>query len=189
MRRALKAIVISGVVALLWAPAQARADGYVAPFAGVTFGSNSIQNHGMYGVNAGWMGAGIIGGEVDFGYAPKFFGSGFDNRVWDLMGNVIVGVPIGGQHGAGFRPYVTGGVGVVQVQIAPGVTSVGEYKTNNFAFDLGAGANAYFGDHVGLRGDVRYFRNVNTSNTGNPFTSFSLSGFDFWRASIGLVLR
>jgi hypothetical protein len=111
MRRALKAFVVAGVVALFWAPAQARADGYVAPIAGVTFGSNSIQNHGMYGVNAGWMGAGVIGGEVDFGYAPKFFSSNYDNHVWDLMGNVIIGLPIGGQHGPGFRPYFTAGIG------------------------------------------------------------------------------
>jgi opacity protein-like surface antigen len=188
MRRAIKALVMCGVLAAVSAPIQARAEGYVSPFAGVTFGNDSIGNHGMYGVNAGWMGAGIIGGEVDFGYAPKFFGSDFDNHVFDVMGNVIIGIPIGGTRGAGLRPYVTGGVGVVQVQIEPGITSVGEYKTNNFAFDLGAGVMGYFSDHVGLRGDVRYFRNVNDNDSVNPF-DFSLAGFDFWRASIGLVIR
>jgi opacity protein-like surface antigen len=188
MRRVLKALVIAGVVGSLWAPAQARADGYVAPFAGVTFGSEGVDTRGMYGANAGWMGAGIIGGEVDFGYAPDFFGDGFDSHVWDLMGNVIVGIPFGGQSGPGLRPYVTGGLGVIQVRVEPGITSVGEYKTNNFAFNLGVGANAYFSDHVGLRGDVRYFRTVDTNDSDNPL-DFSLSGFDFWRASIGLVIR
>jgi opacity protein-like surface antigen len=179
---------MAGVVCLLWAPSQARADGYVAPFAGVTFGeNNAVANHGMYGLNAGYMGAGIIGGEVDFGYAPKWFINGYDNHLWDLMGNLIIGIPIGGTHGAGFRPYVTGGLGVMDVHIAPHPGDERDYTTNNFAFNLGAGANAYFSDHFGLRGDVRYFRNVNTPDN-NPL-DFSLSGFHFWRAAVGVVIR
>ena len=51
------------------------------------------------------MGAGIFGFEVDFGYAPNFFesteGDGDfdygDSNVTTLMGNVVLGIPIGGQ--------------------------------------------------------------------------------------------
>src|SRR5262249_56186713 len=67
------------------------------------------------------MGAGIIGGEVDFGWSPSFFGTQNDfgnNSVLNLMGNVIVGVPIGGTHGSGVRPYVIGGLGLIRPQIA-----------------------------------------------------------------------
>jgi len=188
MRRALKALVLSGVVALLWAPAQARAEGYVSPFAGVVFGNDSIDSKPTYGVNAGWMGAGIIGGEVDFGFAPDVFTDVVDNHLLDVMGNIIIGIPVGGTSGPGVRPYVTGGVGLIQVKIDPGVTSVGEYKTNDFGFNLGAGVMGYFSDHVGLRGDIRYFRTVDDTDTGNGF-DFDLGGFDFWRASIGLVIR
>ena len=28
------------------------------------------------------------------------------------MGNLIVGVPVGGTHGSGIRPYVTAGLGL-----------------------------------------------------------------------------
>ncbi len=54
-----------------------------------------------FGVTAGAMGGGIIGGEVDFGYSPSFFGTSSDfgnNSVINLMGNVIVGIPVGGTH-------------------------------------------------------------------------------------------
>ena len=40
------------------------------------------------------MGTGIIGGELDFGYSPSFFGDKTlfgDNTVIDVMANLIVG--------------------------------------------------------------------------------------------------
>jgi hypothetical protein len=36
-----------------------------------------------------------------------------NNTVLNLAGNLIIGVPIGGTHGAGVRPYVVGGVGLI----------------------------------------------------------------------------
>jgi hypothetical protein len=53
------------------------------------------------------MGAGVIGGELDFGYAPNFFGSQGEfgsNYVMDVMGNLIVGIPVGGTRGKGCGP-------------------------------------------------------------------------------------
>src|SRR5881394_2949111 len=103
MRRVIYVMLLAGV-ALAFNAAPARADGFVNPWAGVQFGSNVDNGRGAFGVTAGGMGAGIIGGEVDFGYSPSFFGTKTDfgnNSVINLMGNVIVGVPIGGTHGAG----------------------------------------------------------------------------------------
>src|SRR3981189_53789 len=82
MRSGLKLFVAAAAVAVLCAPAPARADGFVSPWAAVQFGGKitnagrSIDNgRAAVGVTAGGMGAGIIGGEVDFGYSPRFFGS------------------------------------------------------------------------------------------------------------------
>lgn len=48
----------------------------------------------------------------------------------------------------------------------------------------------FFSDHVGLRGDVRYFRTLNRDDTDSGLDlGFDLGDFDFWRASIGLVIR
>jgi len=43
----------------------------------------------------------------------------------------------------------------------------------------------YFNDHVGLRGDLRYYRDVN----GDVVNNIDLGKFDFWRMSAGVVLR
>src|SRR5215208_2476068 len=123
MRRVIKSLVIAGAAALVLTPMQARADGFVSPWVGQSFGSNVDNGRTTFGITAGGMGAGIIGGEVDFGYNPSFFGPENDfgnNTVMNLMGNVIVGVPIGGQHGAGLRPYVTAGLGLLRSQIDGG---------------------------------------------------------------------
>src|SRR5262245_66623353 len=100
MRRALKALILTAAVGLVAAPMQARAEGFVVPWVGANWGTgNNIDNgRAAFGVNAGAMGAGIIGGEVAFGYSPSFWGTQNDfgnNSVIDLMGNLIVGIPIG----------------------------------------------------------------------------------------------
>src|ERR1700693_359775 len=99
MRSVLKLLVASAAAGVIWAPAPARADGYVSPWAAVQFGSNIDNGRAGVGVTAGAMGAGVVGAEVDFGYSPSFFGTQNDfghNTVVDVMGNVIVGVPVGG---------------------------------------------------------------------------------------------
>lgn len=204
MRGAIKGLVLAAAVACVSAPAQARADGYVSPWAGVNFGYNNevsqvrtcttatCGNSWSWGVNAGWMGAGIIGGELDFGWSPDVYGDLVNNRVWDLMGNVIVGIPIGGQHGAGVRPYVTAGLGAINTKIVGG-TAASSLDNTDFGYNLGAGVNGYFSDHFGLRGDFRFFRTVNAdfssfSSTVNP-SSFSEGQFHFWRFGVGLLIR
>jgi len=140
------------------------------------------------------MGAGIIGGELDFGYAPSFFGNQGtygSNYVMDLMGNVIVGIPIGGTHGAGVRPYGTIGLGLLRSQVTGGVNGLVETSNNDWGLNAGAGVMGFLSDHVGLRGDLRYFRNFNdNSQISVPGgVNIDFGAFHFWRASFGVVLR
>jgi hypothetical protein len=188
MRGFIKAIVLSATVALVCAPTVARADGWVNPWAGVNFGSEFANGRAGFGVNAGGMGAGAFGGEVAFGYNPSFFGTENDfgnNTELDLMANLLVGIPIGGQHGAGFRPYVTGGIGLIRTQFDGGTVFDVQTSNNDWGWNLGAGAMGFFNDHVGLRGDVRYLRNF----SGNFSNGFDEGNFHFWRTSLGLVIR
>ncbi len=97
----------------------------MTPWVGSNFGSSINNGRTALGVDVGAMGAGIVGGEFDFGYSPSFFGTTNDfgnNTVINAMANIILGVPIGGQHGAGIRPYVVGGIGLVRTQIDGGGT-------------------------------------------------------------------
>jgi opacity protein-like surface antigen len=204
MRGAIKALVLTAAVACVCAPAQARADGYVSPWAGVNFGYNNevsqvrtcttstCGNSWSWGVDAGWMGKGIIGGELDFGWSPDVYGNIVDNRVWNLMGNLIVGIPIGGQHGGGVRPYVTGGLGAINTKIVGG-TPASSLDNTDFGYNFGAGVNGYFSDHFGLRGDFRFFRTVNADfsslNSATTPTNFSEGQFHYWRFGVGLIIR
>ena len=199
MRSVLRLLVASATAATLSAPAVARADGYVSPWAAVQFGgkidtsairSNVDRGRAGFGVTAGGMGAGIIGAEIDLGYSPSFFGTSNDfgnNTVIDVMGNIIVGIPIGGTTGGGVRPFVSGGVGLIRTQIdGGGLFNVSSSVSNNqFGFNFGGGVMGFFTDHFGLRGDIRYMRVF----TGDPINGLDLGRLNFTRLSVGVVFR
>ena len=117
------------------AAAPARADVLFTPYIGVTFGGNAdfgdvgtfddnFERKVTFGGALTWMGAGIIGVEVDFGTTPNFFENTSgdfdfdfgDSNVTTLMGNLVVGAPIGGTSGPGVRPYASGGIGLLRSQ-------------------------------------------------------------------------
>jgi hypothetical protein len=194
LRRVVNMLAVAGVLVFVLFPAPARADGFVMPWVGSAFGSSFNNGQVSVGAAAGAMGAGIIGGAVDFGYTPSFFGTKSDfgnNTVMDLMGNLIVGVPVGGQHGAGVRPYVVGGVGLIRTQIDGGaLTNFAPAQSNNmFGWDAGVGVMGYFADHVGLRGDVRYLRATGDLTTHASSIDINGDKLHFWRATVGVVFR
>ena len=192
MKRVIKTLILASAAAVVLAPMQARADGFVTPWVGSAFGSNIQNGQTTFGVSAGGMGAGIIGGEADFGWSPSFFGTKSDfgnNTVLNLMGNLIVGVPIGGTHGAGVRPYVVGGVGLIRSQIDGGTIARVSSSENMFGWDAGAGVMGYFSDHVGLRGDVRYLRAMSDLTTHVDSLDINGDKLHFWRATIGVTFR
>ena len=195
MKRAIKSLILIAATALVLAPTQARADGWVTPWIGSAFGSSIDNGRGTFGVSAGGMGAGIIGGEVDFGYNPSFFGTQNDfgnSSVLNLMGNLIVGVPIGGTHGMGLRPYIVGGVGLIRTQVDANTNLFRPAASDNmFGWDAGAGVMGFFNDHIGLRGELRYLRGTHDMNVSTGVNSIDFNGnkLHFWRPSIGVVFR
>jgi hypothetical protein len=194
----LHALIAICTFGLLLSASPAHADGFVSPSIGVDFGGNAgdtlrgaadNSNKINYGIAVGWMGAGVVGVEEDFSYAPNFFGSGgtFNKtRVATLMTNIIVGAPIGGQHGGGVRPYASAGVGLINRNIEA-LLAVNNFSSSDFGFDLGAGLMGYFADHIGLRADVRYFRNF--QNTDANVIGLEAGHFAFYRGSIGVLFR
>ena len=190
MRRVLKSLLLTTAIAVVLAPGPVRAEGFVSPWTGANFGHSPSDGRAAFGVSAGYMGAGIIGGEFDFGYSPSFFGDSAafgNNNVMSLMGNIIIGVPVGGTSGAGVRPYFTTGVGLIRTDV-DGILEGAGIDNNDFGFNAGAGVMGYFNDHVGLKGEVRYFRNVKDNSSPNDF-NIDFGGFHYWRAAVGIVLR
>lgn len=150
----------------VWA-APARADWLFTPSIGSTFGADTNGNeHFTYGASLGWMGAGVFGWEADFSFTPEFFEGADDDfdldggsNVVTAMMNAIIGVPVGGQYGGGFRPYFTGGIGMLQTE-ARSTDDLFAVDNSEFGFNLGAGAIGFVTDHVGFRGDLRYLRST-----------------------------
>jgi opacity protein-like surface antigen len=201
-RAAVMVVLLSGVAT------PASADWLLTPYLGVTFGGSArfgdvgtfddnFEKKVTYGANLSWMGAGIVGFELDFGTTPNFFAntSGINDFDWGnsnvttLMGNLILGAPIGGQSGIGVRPYGSVGIGLLRSN----VTSTGlfdDLSRNDLGFNAGGGAHVFFSDNVGLRGDIRYFRGLQ-SDPGNDTVlgDLGFEDFDFWRGTVGVTFR
>jgi len=187
MKYTIRAVVVAAAALLVWAPAAASAEGFFSPFIGVNAANQPVEGDTNFGFSAGYMGAGVIGGEFDFGYAPDVFGESVSNYALTTMGNLIVGIPVGGTAGPGVRPYLTGGLGLIHTGAD---SAFGDQTTNDLGFNLGAGLMGFFSDHFGLRGDARYFRNVTSDLRDSDLDpEFRLGNLDFWRASIGIVIR
>jgi opacity protein-like surface antigen len=102
------------------------------------------------------------------------------------MANVRVALPLGGK-GGGIRPYASGGAGILR----PNLSELGEgasVTTNTFAWNAGGGLTAFFTDHVGINGDIRYFRAMDKNEEPNVF-GVQFDGFEFWRGAIGVALK
>ena len=188
------------------APSKASADWLLTPFVGWNWGGTAnllesddfddeFEQKAMFGASLAWMGAGVFGFEADFGFSPNFFentsGSGdfefADSNLTTVMGNLIIGVPIGGQHGVGFRPYAVGGVGLVKSRLGSS-GDLFNVDSTDWGFNVGAGAMFFFSDNVGLRGDVRYFRSLEDVEPIDDF-NIGFANFRFWRGTLGVTIR
>ena len=191
----LKKCVMLAALAMMLAPSVASADWLFTPNLGAAFGGNaSGRQHLTYGASIGWMGAGVLGWEADFANTPEFFEADDDDvdlfdssNVTTFMANVILGVPVGGTRGGGFRPYFSGGIGLMQTHVTE-AASLFKVNHTEFGFNLGAGAMAFVNDHVGFRGDLRYFRQLSDPEDDNEF-DVALGDLDYWRATAGVTFR
>ena len=179
---------------LLIPAAPARADVVLTPYVGSLFGGDLSGNTAAFGANAAFMGGGIFGAELGFNYAPEFIKATVntpDTAQMSLMGNLIVGIPImDSDQPSHLRPYLTGGAGLFRLssqesQFFRGVTS------NNFALNFGGGVMAFFNEHIGVRGDVRYFRTLTDSDTesGIDDLNFNLGDLNFWKWDVGAAFK
>jgi opacity protein-like surface antigen len=201
--RAVLVLVFLGAAAT-----PARADWLLTPYVGITFNGDAdfgdvgdfednIERKVTFGGSLAWMGAGIVGFEVDLGTTPNFFEDTFgdndfefgDSNVTTFMGNVVVGAPIGGQTGVGFRPYASGGVGLLRTNLSAS-DFFDDLGKNSLGVNVGGGAHIFFADNIGIRGDIRYFRSLqDDDDDDDDLVDFRFSDFDFWRATVGVTFR
>jgi hypothetical protein len=176
-------------------PAAARADTLLIPFWGVNFGGDSGKDFSNavdakrynYGGSFAFMGAGVFGIEGDFSYSPDFFGKSDvgGSSVLTGTGNLMLGIPFGGQQGFGIRPYGVVGLGVMKSS-----ADFEEVDENSFTWDFGGGIALFFGTHFGMRFDFRYFRTFDDVEIfGVEVVEDQPGKLDFTRSSIGFIFR
>ena len=207
IRRALLTLFL-----LAAAAAPARADWLLTPYLGVVFGGganafvlNDLDDEFEQRINLGgsvsFQTKGLLGFEVDYSVSPNFFQftggtNNFDildlnSSVQTLMGNVV----LAGRTGA-LRPYLTAGAGTIRVTLSSASDVLGDLTSNDTGYNVGGGTHVMFGEHFGLRADVRYFRGLEPLDDEDPSTDdtffdqeFTKEDFQFWRATVGVTFR
>jgi hypothetical protein len=188
-------------VVLCGPPREARADYLFIPFIGGAFAGrtaflNLEQGAGstqlILGGSAGWLGAGVLGFEGDFAYAPRFFerdnlsGNIFDSDLVTFSGNVIASVPLA-VTGYSLRPYAIGGIGLIHSSITYlELLDPENVDDNSLGFNLGAGALGFLTPRTGVRFELRHFSTFERQADLAGEVSARLS---FWRFTVGVVIR
>ena len=181
--------VLAFVLSMGWA-ATSRAQGYISPFIGFNFGGDANcpqitgceQKRLNFGLGLGKMGS-VFGFEEEFAYAKDFFGTAptlTSSSVLTVMSNVMLVPKIGP-----IRPYALVGVGLIKTKVELTAVSLLTTNNNNFGWDIGGGV-IIGGEHIGVRGDIRYFH----SFQDQTIAGFVLSSpkLNFGRASAALML-
>jgi opacity protein-like surface antigen len=190
--RRLSAVFLFAILIALGSAQPAHAQGFVSPFIGYNFGGDagcpSITNcddkHVNYGVSFGAL-VKFIGFEVEIAYTPDFFGAigNTDTNVLTSMGNLMLAPKFGP-----IQPYGVIGAGMIRTSVSDnGVTN----SRNQVGFDAGGGLMVFFNNHVGVRGEVRYYHSFQAFDRLNlpPGAPVDLGGekLDFGRAAAGFV--
>jgi opacity protein-like surface antigen len=202
LRRPIGALILVVIVSLA-APSAASADWVFTPYMGGTFGGSAevtgggtgtnvasdVERKMVYGASLLGMGNGV-GFEVDFSYAPNFFGGATrnagldfigDGNVTTLMGNLVVGASDGA-----VRPYAAGGIGLMKSRVDSTDQFFSGIDSTSWGINVGGGIMGFISDNVGIRADLRYFRSL--SNADPADLDFSLGDFDYWRGTVGLTI-
>jgi hypothetical protein len=164
----------------------AHAEILLTPYYGTSFGGTSNENSPTYGGAVGFLAGGWLGAEAEYGYVKDFFGTSSagaglrQNEVQSISGSLLLGVNLGP-----LRPYLAVGLSYIGANLAsqPGLAALDDAAAG---YNAGGGLFIWLGKHVGLRGDVRYFRTFEAVGTDS---ALGLEKLDFWRGIGGLTLR
>jgi opacity protein-like surface antigen len=128
-----------------------------------------------------------VGFELEFAATPDFFGDGSggvfsENNVLTGMGSLLLATPAGS-----LRIYIAGGAGLLKTRLED-PDQLLSVDSNDFGINVGGGLLIGLGDHVALRGDVRYFRDLQDDEPDGDF-DLDLGNVDYWRVVGGLTLK
>jgi opacity protein-like surface antigen len=137
----------------------------------------------------GFIGS-VVGFEAEFAYSPDFFGkaSSQSSNVLVATGNFMLAPKFGP-----VQPFGLAGLGLMRTTVEGGGTS---NDSNSFAWDVGGGLMIFFGEHFGIRGDIRYYHTFEALDLFNlpsvpnlPDLGISGKKLDFARTGVAVVFK
>ena len=179
-------ISLSAIFVATAAAPAVYADTMLSVHAGKAFGGDLDDSRTTYGGALTFMGDGAFGFEIEGAYTPDFFGEAAllgNNNVSTLMGSFLLGTGFG-QTG---RVYASAGGGILKTRVE-GLEEFFDVDNTSWGVSAGAGAMGFFSKNLGVRGDVRYFRNLGDPEADNEF-DIDFGKFSYWRGTAGLVLK
>jgi hypothetical protein len=172
---------------VLLSASAARAETLLTGFAGVSFAGATDRSRGTYGGSLGFLGGGVAGFEIEFATTPDFFGESredvfSDNNVLTLMGSLLLAAPAGP-----VRIYGAVGGGLLKTRLSD-PDGLFDVDSNDFGINAGGGLLVLLGDHFALRGDVRYFRDLQDDQRDGDF-DIDFGTVSYWRGVGGITFR
>ena len=85
---------------------------------------------------------------------------------------------------------MAGGVGIIKSKLDGGNQLVADLDSSDLGFNVGGGVTGFFTDKIGIRGDVRYFRQMREAEADeDDILDVTVGDLRFWRGSVGVVFR
>ena len=186
--------LLFGAVLVVFATHDAFAQGFIAPFVGTTLTSPSdtgSRTKPGFGIAFGGLGN-VAGFETEIAFYPEVI----DNAANGLSKSRVISISAGtllGPNLGRVKPYFAFGGGNLHLNVtglASVVTPSPESISNNyFTFNAGGGIMGFFTDHLGVRGDLRYYKAFGIKLEDLENAGIQLDKFNFWRASFGLAVK
>jgi Outer membrane protein beta-barrel domain len=136
----------------------------------------------VYGIAFGSL-VPMAGAEIEFVYLPQLFDTQVvsTSRAFSVMGDVFVGPTIGRA-----RIYGAIGVGDLYVNLS---SAAADFSSHYLTVNGGAGVAVFFGSHLGVRGDLRYYHPTGLVASDLEPVNVDPEQLKFWRPTVGLTLK
>jgi hypothetical protein len=196
-------VLTAAAILFFAAPRPCSAEWQFAPFIGWTFKGNTTvvdleaavpQVHWNVGGVVTLIGDSPFGVEGYFVRTPNFFDreeiAQVENSLtYAIMGNAVLATPRSWNR-YGLRPYVSAGLGRLHVFNEDSREFIAPILLNLLGMNVGGGAVGFVSDRVGLRFDLRFFRNIRgVEPVGDPVSPLGPVRIRYWTTSVGVVIK
>ena len=173
----------------------AHAQWTAVPYVGAAFGGQ-VHDGSRIAVGGSLLRAitPAVAIEADVAWTDQLFRiSGITAPLFDqsavvtAMGNVIVNAPWS-WRGRGLQPFGVAGLGIIRSRIGDDDAFI-QVRNSHVGLSLGGGVDVHLSERFGLRGDVRYLRDLQMLDSDSEFFSLADTHLSFGRATVGVAFR